>query len=171
MKESRNSEMFREFKSAIYNDNVELACDILNTHHSEFKSHQLNVALLSAVARPHVTIVKALLSFGADPNGYLDQVPLPQALWQDEEDMDLEKCLALVKRLLEAGADPERQDENTYTALMYAVSNHYNDIAKVLIEAGASMESETYDGDTAMDMAERAGNTYILEYVQNRNST
>lgn len=167
MEESRD--MFRELMSAIHSDNVEHACNILNNHHAEFDSHKLTVALLKAAERTHVTIAKALLSFGADPNGFLDQVPLAQAVWGDEDELDLVKCLALVKCLLEAGADPEKQDENTYTALMTAVSKHYNDIAKVLIEAGASMESETYDGDTAIDMAERVGNTYILEYIQNRN--
>ncbi len=162
-------DMFRELMSAIHSDNVEHACNILNNHHAEFDSHKLTLALLRATERTHVDITKILLSFGANPNGFLDQVPLAHAVRVDEEDLDLVKCLALVKCLLEAGANPEQQDENTYTALMYAVSNHYNDIAKALIEAGASMESETYDGDTAIDMATRAGNIYILEYIQNLN--
>ncbi|MCC5639634.1 ankyrin repeat domain-containing protein [Nostoc sp. CHAB 5844] len=47
---------------------------------------------------------------------------------------------------------------------MYAVFNQDLEVIMLLIEAGASCKTETYDGVTARNIAERQNEPSILEY-------
>jgi ankyrin repeat protein len=57
----------------------------------------------------------------------------------------------VVKALLEGGADVDRQDQNQWTALMWAMTNRHKGIAKLLLDNGASAEQKTSSGRTAFD--------------------
>ncbi|XP_054494779.2 CARD- and ANK-domain containing inflammasome adapter protein-like [Agelaius phoeniceus] len=52
---------------------------------------------------------------------------------------------SLTKKLLEAGASTEGKDERGQTALSYAVSQGSENTAKVLLEAGATVDSNTVE--------------------------
>lgn len=57
----------------------------------------------------------------------------------------------MVEALIEAGADVDKQDRNSWSALMWAMTNRHKQIAKVLLDHGASSEAKTTSGRTAAD--------------------
>ena len=58
------------------------------------------------------------------------------------------------------------QDGHTYTALMIAVSERYQQIAKALVEAGADVNARTDDGNTALEIAEENNDRDIAEFLK-----
>ena len=69
----------------------------------------------------------------------------------------------MVLVLLEAGAQVDRQDRNQWTALMWAMTNRHKDIAKILLDHGASPEVKSSSGRTAFDFA--APNSEMSDYL------
>ena len=66
--------------------------------------------------------------------------------------------------LLEAGAQIDRQDRNQWTALMWAITNRHKDIAKILLDHGASPDVKSSSGRTAFDFA--APHSEMANYLQ-----
>ena len=58
-----------------------------------------------------------------------------------------------VLALLRNGANVEAQDKNRWSALMWAMTNHHNGIAKLLLHNGASPNVKSFSGRTAFDFA------------------
>ena len=70
----------------------------------------------------------------------------------------------MVATLLSAGAEVDRQNENTrWTALMWAMTNRHKDIAKLLLDHGASPDIKSTSGRTAFDFA--APNSEMSDYL------
>ena len=66
--------------------------------------------------------------------------------------------------LIEAGADIDRQDgRNHWTSLMWAITNRHKDIAKTLLDHGASPDIKSSSGRTASDFA--APNSEISDFL------
>jgi ankyrin repeat protein len=149
---------FHMLISAIMEDDFEKACEVLTNYSCNMTADQLTKALVRASARGNFPTVKILLDSGASPNGFLDQVPLISAV--------LCRNIQLIQLLIAAGADIDRQDENTYTALMYSISIKDCQIFNILLSAGANPEVETYDNDTALEIAERIEDFLKLEQMQ-----
>lgn len=59
----------------------------------------------------------------------------------------------VVLSLLEAGGEVDRQDKNQWTPLMWAMTNRHKEIAKVLLDHGASTDIKSSSGRTAFDFA------------------
>lgn len=57
----------------------------------------------------------------------------------------------MVQALVDAGVDVNKQDQNHWSALMWAMTNRHKGIAKVLLDNGASPEAKTSSGRTAFD--------------------
>lgn len=57
----------------------------------------------------------------------------------------------VVLSLLNAGALVDKQDKNQWTALMWSITNRHTDIAKILLDHGASTEAKSSSGRTAFD--------------------
>ncbi|GAM86549.1 hypothetical protein ANO11243_045630 [Dothideomycetidae sp. 11243] len=57
----------------------------------------------------------------------------------------------VVEALLNAGAVVDKQDKNQWTALMWSMTNRHKDIAKILLDHGASTEITSSTGRTALD--------------------
>ncbi|MBD2302885.1 ankyrin repeat domain-containing protein [Nostoc sp. FACHB-190] len=148
----------KELIYAIQQDDTKQAIDIVHQVSFPQGSYYLNLALTRATSKGNYLASVALVEAGSDINGVNDSIPLINAV--------LSKQYELIKFLLKNGADTERKDENSYTALMYAVSHQDLEAIILLIEAGASCETETFDGLTAKSIAEMQNNPKILEYFR-----
>ena len=70
----------------------------------------------------------------------------------------------MVLVLIEAGADIDRQDgRNHWTSLMWAITNRHKDIAKTLLDNGASPDIKSSSGRTASNFA--APNSDISDFL------
>ncbi|KAK3387103.1 hypothetical protein B0H63DRAFT_149443 [Podospora didyma] len=58
---------------------------------------------------------------------------------------------SVVRSLIDAGVDIDKQDRNQWSALMWAMTNRHKGIAKMLLDNGASPEAKTSSGRTAFD--------------------
>lgn len=58
----------------------------------------------------------------------------------------------VVTELLRYGANPDLQDRNEWTALMWAINNHHLSIVQRLLENGADVDIKTSSGRTAVDI-------------------
>jgi hypothetical protein len=56
-----------------------------------------------------------------------------------------------VQALIEAGANVNKQDQNQWSPLMWAMTNRHKGIAKLLLDNGASSDQKTSSGRTAFD--------------------
>src|SRR5215471_1932317 len=93
--------------------------------------------------------IETALKNGSDPDialNPLGQTPLMLAVMKGSHQ--------IVEMLLEAGADPNAQDNTGATALML-IWDCDIEITKALIEAGADQELRNNAGETALDIARR----------------
>ncbi|HEY8503665.1 MAG TPA: ankyrin repeat domain-containing protein, partial [Gemmataceae bacterium] len=88
------------------------------------------------------------------PEGTRELRPLPE-----------EHVLAVVRVLLEAGADPNPAD-CWQTPLTAAISNDQLEVAKLLLESGARVEETHGHGQTAFEMAEALKNHEALKLLK-----
>jgi ankyrin repeat protein len=78
---------------------------------------------------------------------------------------------AVVKLLLEAGAEVESKDYYDVTPLQVAVRNGHVAIVKLLLEAGAKVDSKNRFGETPLQVAAEHGNEAIVKLLSSRLST
>jgi ankyrin repeat protein len=71
----------------------------------------------------------------------------------------------LVKLLLQAGANPNLQQQGGYTALHEAAMHNSVERAQALLDAGADRSIRSDAGLTAMEMASNEGNKEVLELL------
>ncbi|MEC4896092.1 MAG: ankyrin repeat domain-containing protein [Oscillatoria sp. PMC 1051.18] len=147
-------------------------------------------ALILAAMTGHLPIVQVLLAAGADPqmtDRTPDDEPLPESLW---EDMGVETILKMgyifgrtalmeaakaghteiVQSLLEAGANPNYQDEANYTALALAAENNHFAIVQALVAAGADVNLAEISGNTPLLLACEKGAVEIGEFLLRENA-
>jgi len=72
------------------------------------------------------------------------------------------KILAILKILIDLGADPNLQDNDGFTALMWAVHWGNPDAVRFLAERGADLHVANQDGDTALTLADSEGDTEMV---------
>ncbi|KAL9041580.1 MAG: hypothetical protein Q9180_001186 [Flavoplaca navasiana] len=70
----------------------------------------------------------------------------------------------VVDALVGAGADVDKKDRNQWTALMWAMTNRHKNIAKMLLDNGASSTVKSSSGRTAFDLP--APNSEISDFLQ-----
>ncbi|XP_049855289.1 CARD- and ANK-domain containing inflammasome adapter protein-like [Schistocerca gregaria] len=75
---------------------------------------------------------------------------------------------AVVRLLLEAGADCEVRDDRGRTALHAAAASGSVHALRLLLDAGSDPESQDSEGNTAMHLASQAGHTTILNVMFDR---
>lgn len=71
-----------------------------------------------------------------------------------------------LKAILEAGADPNLQQEGGFTALMGAAQNGSTEAVDSLIAYGADKQAVNCDGKTAADIAEEAGHASLAQLLR-----
>jgi ankyrin repeat protein len=99
-----------------------------------------------------------LLAFGAKPDG-LAEAGGSSALMG----VAFKGYVAIARRLLAAGADPNRRNGAGQTALMMAALFGHDDMVDLLIEAGADVAIRAADGNSARDVAAAQGNQRLAE--------
>ena len=72
---------------------------------------------------------------------------------------------AVVRLLLENGADPEIKNENQMTALTIAVEHGHEAIVRLLLENEADIELRTMFGETALTIAVSSGHEAIVQLL------
>lgn len=88
-----------------------------------------------------------------------EELSLPELIyWASLGDLDQ------VKQLLLEGQDPNQADDEGYSALQAAAENGHLEIVKLLVGKGAQV---AYKSEyTALQLAEMAGNTDVVEYLK-----
>ena len=71
----------------------------------------------------------------------------------------------VAKVLIDAGADIETRDKESWTPLMYACKNGSQPIVKMLVEAGAEVRATHKDGSTSLMFAAVFGHTETVRYL------
>lgn len=69
----------------------------------------------------------------------------------------------VVTALLDAGAGVDKQDRNQWSSLMWALTNRHKNIAKILLDHGASPDVKSSTGRTAFDFV--APHSEISDYL------
>ena len=73
--------------------------------------------------------------------------------------------LDLVRRLLQAGANPNFKSEGNITVLMWAAARGHLEVVKVLLKAGADLSARTQRGRTAIDLATQEGHDSLAAFL------
>ena len=77
---------------------------------------------------------------------------------------------AVVRLLLDAGADPNRRNEDGDAPLHYAAGHDTPVALRVLLDAGGDPDARGIDGDTALHRAVHDGNTEAVELLLQHNA-
>lgn len=97
-----------------------------------------NTALMHAVFKHNISLVKILIEHGAEPN----ELSLKYAFEI--------KSYKIIKLLIKAGANPNIKNESGNTILDYALKISSNNFIKFLLKNNANPNSQDNDGDTPL---------------------
>ncbi len=123
--------------------------------------HQGSTALLAAARTQELTLMKALLDKGANPNAAttVDHfTPLMAALTQAAAGRGgrgggAQNIPAAIRLLLDKGADVNAVNSRNMTAAHYAARTGNDEALKLLVERGAKLDIKDRIGRTPLDMA------------------
>ncbi len=124
-----------------------------------------------AAEKGHQDVVKVLVEEGADLN-LKDQVFGKTALMRAAEKGNAGAVKALIQGKADLNAGSERRVNfgivslGGNTALMFAADANQPEIVKILIQAGARPDIKNESGEDALAIAERKGNTQIVELLK-----
>ena len=134
----------------------------------EVSGHLFGATPLVLAARGGFRGIVALLSVHADldardqrgATALMRAVERPDSLIKPPR-----KISHIVKTLLSQGANPDVQDNEGYSALMWAVHWGNTDVVRLLVEAGADMSLTNAKGDTALDLADGKGDIDMVDFL------
>lgn len=113
-------------------------------------------ALMVAVRRLNLPMVKALLKAGANPNGDVRQVPLHLAIRA--------KDLTIARTLLEGGANPNGLPGSKPPLMEAALINKF-DAVQLLLTAGGKVDAPNAVGRVATMSASTTGHIRMVNYL------
>ena len=146
----------------------------VNARSQSYNRDYRPTALMKAAECDSVDVAKVLIAAGADVNawdnhyGYTALICAAQKTYVLKADLKADyernksKNMAMVKLLIEAGANVNAKDGYGRTALIYAVRKDSVDMAKLLIEAGADVNVKDGYGKTALDYTYDSGLKELL---------
>ena len=118
--------------------------------------------LMRAAFKGEVDVARKILSLGGKVE--LLNADGNNAVWL----ACVEKHLAVIDLLLDAGIDIDNCNDNGATALMYVSSSGRTDVVAHLLARGADIKPETLDGFSALDMAANIGCLDLLRSAQKK---
>jgi ankyrin repeat protein len=145
---SGNLEIVKEY----LDDGVDVNCAIRGA--GKGKVFPLYVAAVDSFGGPPMRIIEYLLEQGADPNSTFSKGKTLLMWTSGAVNTYTERTfeeLTLAKKLIEYGADLNRESEDELTALDYAVMNRYEASVKLLLESGAKVSEKTMEASQAND--------------------
>ena len=160
-----NEDGITSLMCACRNKHSEIAHILLN-HGADpnIQDHNNSTALHSACYNQMTVGVELLLAHGADPSlrGIREATPLICACVEKSGCIKDPSILVL---LLSAGADPNAEDEECFTALIIAAHCGYKDGITILLNAGANVNIQNEFGTTALHRAAMNGFLAISELI------
>ncbi len=121
----------------------------------------LNAQLIRTVIKGDRAGVEALLAQGAEVNitGGVTALGASNTalMWAAGEGY-----LAIVKLLLDRGAEVNAKNAANYTALMFAAESDYRDVVSVLLDRGATIHDRNQYNETILMSMSRRGQSDIL---------
>lgn len=138
------------------------------------EEHARFAPLIKAVKKGDVAAARRLLDQGASPNARDIRITKPSLAERSEGSQRVlthtvlmlaarAGNLAMVRLLLEKGADVNGTGEAEYTALIVAVGSRKDEVVRFLLERGARPNHRNANGDTAILFAADAGLTELVE--------
>lgn len=121
-------------------------------------------ALCIAATWSDLTLLRALIAHGADPNLAVNGVTALHAATRDS----LHGRPDAVMTLLANGARPERPDHDGNLPLHHAALSEDPTISAMLLDAGAPVDTLNREGLSALALAARAGNEPVLRLLLER---
>lgn len=143
-----------------YNDEPQVLSMLREEPELAYSKDQKEIsALFHAVANGHNKIAEILLNTTNQANDVEPEkgfTPLLIAATNGH--------IAMVRLLLEHGADPNLRNYDGVTALHNAVYENQLDIVALLLEAGADPNIKDRFGNTAYDLAQRNENPNLIDF-------
>ena len=140
----------------------------------------LNESLAEAAGYGHLEIMKELIKYGADINGQIGPSMWTPLSYAVENALKDAVCF-----LLDKGADMNARTQKGYTPFMHSIDlllDTYNQeclcseqecresacfkISQILIRAGADINAENKEGETALDTAFNYDNPVVVKILQ-----
>jgi uncharacterized protein len=110
----------------------------------------------------NVELIDFLINLGADPT-------IKDNKGNNLLIKSLEAGDFLFDAILELNSiDINEKNNKGYTALMMAIYNGQNRRARILLDKGANINLRSKDGLTAIDLAHKTNNDYIINYIKQK---
>ena len=110
-------------------------------------------------------LVDLLLELGCDPNrasaNAIKVAPLHSAVANADTDVSL----AIARRLLDAGADPDARQAGGWTPIHSAAAHGRLPLTRLLLERGADSAPVSEDGRTPVEMARESGHVEVAKLL------
>lgn len=136
--------------TAAANGNVPLVEILLRVHANPLKINKYGESALALAAlNGHVELVRLLVEGGASVNA---------PGWGAIHYAVFNGHATIVTYLIERGADVNVRAPNRYTPLMLAARNGRREVVRILLGAGANPSLGDLNGNTAIGIAQEAGN-------------
>jgi ankyrin repeat protein len=149
--------------TAAANGNLPLVEILLRVHASTLKINRFGESALALAAlNGHTALVRALVEGGA---------PVNMPGWGAIHYAVFNGHAAIVEYLIERGADLNARAPNRYTPLMLAARNGRCEVVRILLAAGANPGLGDLEGNTAVKIAQEAGNQEIVSLLGGSSSS
>lgn len=144
---------------AIEFDKDDLIYELIDRASLNQESFFGKTALMLAIEKGNLSLMQELIRQGANVNykNYIGNTPIGYAVANNHP--------AIVRQLISSGATVNTYNQYGSTPLIEAAYFNLPEIASILINAGADRNHRANYGDNAIDLAQKLGNTSVLQVL------